>query len=523
MNLMIRFMIDLQNGVKLPEKELPAPTVSDYPLTIRICLMYPMHTRALLCYPVVYYTSLSSRFHPPETLYKYEKFLTFLGLSTVAESSPSKARRKSNFANGTSVVPESPEGNISGTTFLPQEDSDPEDADLEPIIMIDELPGLQEASDRFLNLLKTNAPDARQVVDAAKRLANPRNTENKRLKPAIRKLLSQMKPFGSEPFINVAEAQGLIPTVQPKGAARPWSPSPALHRANCARLALDVLLVSMGSNSLGETIETLESQFPAPFLSQIVNGKEHVPIGGSTAAGPTFEMALEIRTQYALVELERHEKEKRFDARSLLDNVFYGNGHTSDTGSLRGFNLPGIFADENGCLPDRFQDRVSDRYSELDYSLHDDDGNPNIKGLKATFWSRFLVCTARFVQSRDKELRRDLEFQPKLEDVKDYVEKMIEGGGGSDDQDESGKEQTPSPSAEDRSSSRMESHHDEDGHSDDGIFVPLSPPTPPQQPSQPSIEQSSPGSQARQPTPKSTHRRQSSKQYVDCPHRDFCQ
>jgi hypothetical protein len=69
----------------------------------------------------------------------------------------------------------------------------------------------------------------------------------------------------------------------------------------------------------------------------------------------------------------------------------------------------------------------------------------------------------------------------------------------------------------------MESHHDEDGHSDDEIFVPLSPPTPPQQPSQPSNEQSSPGSQARQPTPKSTHRRQSSKQYVDCPHRDFCQ
>lgn len=435
----------------------------------------------------------------------------------MAENSPAKAHRKSNFASGTSIVPESPEGNISGTTFLPQEDSDPEDADLEPIIMIDELPGLQEASDRLLSLLKTNAPDARPVVDAAKKLANPRNTENKRLKPAIRKLLSQMKPFGSERFIDVTEAQELIPIVQPKGAARPWSPSPALHRANCARLALDILLESTDSKSLSETIETLESQFPAPFLSRIVNGKESIPIGGSTAAGPTFEMALEIRTQFALVQLEKQEKRKGFDARSVLENVFYGDGYTSDTGSLRGFNLPGTFADENGRLPDRFQDRVSDRFSELDYSLHDDDGNPNIKGLKAGFWSRFLVCTARFVQSRDKELRRDLEFQPKLEDVKDYVEKMIEGGE-SAEEDELEKEQTPSRSTADRYSPNVEHQRsNQDDLSDNELFVPMSPPPPPQQISQESIEHSTPISPAKQPTPKSTHRRQSSKQYVEYP------
>lgn len=438
----------------------------------------------------------------------------------MAENSPAKAHRKSNFASGTSIVPESPEGNISGTTFLPQEDTDPEDADLEPIIMIDELPGLQEASDRLLNLLKTNAADARQVVDAAKKLANPRNTENKRLKPAIRKLLSQMKSFGSERFINVAEAEGLIPTVQPKGAARPWSPSPALQRANCARLALDVLLESTVSKSPNETIETLESRFPGLFLSQIVNGKEPIPIGGSTAAGPIFEMALEIRTQFALVELEKQENDKGFDARSVLENVFYGDGHTSDTGSLRGFNLPGTFADENGRLPDRYQDRVSDRFSEIDYSLHDDDGNPNIKGLKASFWSRFLVCTARFVQSRDKELRRDMEFQPKLEDVKDYVEKMIEAGGNPDDEDELEREEVPYPSTADRSSPRVDEHqNNQDQRSDNGSFVhvssPPSPLPPPQQASQESIEQRSPAGQAKQPTPRSTHRRKSSKQYVD--------
>lgn len=442
----------------------------------------------------------------------------------VAENSPSVSpafSRQKSTAGGRSLVPESPENyegntNISGTTFLPHEDSDSDDGDLEPIVMVDELPALQEAADRLLNLLKTNAPDSRQVVDAAKKLANPRNTENKRLKPAIKKLMAQIKSFGSHPFIDVAEVQRLIPTVQPKGAARPWSPIPALQRANCARLAVDVLLASIGSQSPSETIQNLENQFPAPFMNRVLNGSESVPIGGSTATRPTFEMALEIRTQFAIVEIERREKEKGFDARAVLESVFYENDSTSDSGYLRGFNLPGTFADENGRLPDRFQDRVSDRFSELEYSLLDDDGNPNIKGMKANFWSRFLVCTARFVQSRDKELRRDLEFQPKLEDVKDYVERMIEDGGNADEQQVPNRQQSAIPSTAGRPSRESVAEDSNRGDASDGneSIVPWTPSPPPQQIPQQPVEQRISASPAKRPTPKDGQRRQSSKQCV---------
>jgi hypothetical protein len=50
----------------------------------------------------------------------------------------------------------------------------------------------------------------------------------------------------------------------------------------------------------------------------------------------------------------------------------------------------------------------------------------------------------------------------------------------------------------------------------------MSPHPPPQQISQESIEHSTPTSPAKQPTPKSTHRRQSSKQYVEYPNPKLC-
>lgn len=448
----------------------------------------------------------------------------------MAEYSPPKSPLKPGLASGTSVVPESPgnyEGNISGTTFLPQEESDPDDGALEPIIMIDELPGLQEATDRLLNLVKASAPDAKQAVDAARKLANPRNTENKRLKPAIRKLMSQMKPFGAQRFIDVDQAQRLIPTVQPKDADRPWSPLPALQRANCARMVLDLLLAGMGLNSHSEAIRALDSQFPEPLMSQVVEGNEPAPIGGSAALKSTFELALEIRTQFAIVELERQAKD--VNARSVIESVFYGDGYTSDNDPLRGFNLQGTFADENGHLPSQFQDKVNDRFSELDFNLYDDEGNIDIKGLKSAFRNRFLISTARFVQIRDKELRQHLELQPKLEDVKEFVEEMIENGANADDQETSEQHLSAIPSTSDRSPEEAEEHEGggnaesaeknenqpdyESDTSGNQLFVPWSPSPLRHQKNAPmSPEQRSPSQPAKEPTPKSAHRRQSSKQ-----------
>lgn len=335
-----------------------------------------------------------------------------------------------------SVVPESPgnpEGhsNISGTTFLPQ-DSSFEENEADPVVMVDELSDLQSAATRLMDLFVSNASDPRNIVEAAKRLADPRNTQSKRLKPATNKLINAMKGFSKHAFIDVADIKQLIPSVQPEDTAYPWSPSPILHQANCARLALDVLLATIGSRSPRQAIERLESQFPAPFMDAIVKRSQVKPIGASTAEKQTFELALEIRSQYFIMELERRQTEKDFDPRAILNGVFYdelaleGVDSKLEPGSLRGFKLANTFEDENGCLPDRFQDDVIDRIGELEYDLLAQDDSPQIQELKRTSWPRFVQRTARFIHTRDKEIKSDLKQQPRLDDVHDLLMKEIE-------------------------------------------------------------------------------------------------
>ncbi|KAJ5198125.1 MYB DNA-binding domain protein [Penicillium cinerascens] len=339
----------------------------------------------------------------------------------------------------TSVVPESPgnpEGNsnISGTTFLPQ-DSSFEDGEADPIVMVDELSDLQSAATRLMDLFVSNASDPRDIVDAAKRLTNPMSTQSKRLKPATHKLISAMKGFSRQVFIDVEQIKQLIPSVHPEGTAFPWSPSPILHKANCARLALDVLLATIGSHSPRHAIERLESQFPAPFLDAIVKRSQVKPIGASTAEKQTFELALEIRTQYFIKELERRQNEKDFDPQSILRGVFYDELALEDVdskpeqGFLRGFKLAHTFEDENGRLPDRFQEDVVDRIGELEYDLVAEDGSTQIQNLKSASWTRFIQRTARFIYTRDKEIKVDLQQQPKIDEVDDLVRNEIERRG----------------------------------------------------------------------------------------------
>lgn len=336
------------------------------------------------------------------------------------------------------MVPDTPaheEGNtnISGTTFLAHEsdqDTDAagsEDGDVDAIDMADELPDLQQASTRLLELVGTNSSDAKGIYEAAKRISRPGNADNKRFKRVYKKLADSMKVFTRESYIDAANISPLIPSVTTEDAPEPWDSKPYFYRANCAWLALTTLSAALGSQNQVKAIEDLDRQFPAPFMSRMVQPKQKLTGGASCALRATLDLALDIRTQFFIAELEKHRNEKGFDAQSVLKCVFYHSRDSSlDPGSLRGFNLGGTFKDENGRLPDSLHDEVSVRIDELETSLFDDDDNLNLNGLKMIFsWRRLCLRVARFVQLREQEFKATIASQPKIEDVQVLVVKAI--------------------------------------------------------------------------------------------------
>ncbi|KAJ5918278.1 MYB DNA-binding domain protein [Penicillium verhagenii] len=340
--------------------------------------------------------------------------------------------------SGTPSTPGNAEGhsNISGTTFLNQDyaDSDGE-ASQDPILLLDELPDLQHAASRLMNLLVSNHSDPIGIVNSAKRMrvAGLTSKDNRRLKSQCRKLVERMTQYGTQSFIDVSYIQGIIPSISASVDDQPWSSLPTLHGANCARLAFEVLLSAGDSESAKQMVESLNSHFPAPFLNQLTNARESNLVGSSAAEKAAWELALEIRTQHFIMEFARRQNDKDFDPALLLRSIFYNEsnheGAELDSRWLRGFSLATAFKDENECLPDRYHDAVLDRIGELELDFFDDDGAPNAKGLRAAFsWQRFTVRTARFLHIRDKEIRRDLKAQADFDDVHDILETKLKAG-----------------------------------------------------------------------------------------------
>ncbi|KAJ6031585.1 hypothetical protein N7540_002317 [Penicillium herquei] len=393
---------------------------------------------------------------------------TALQLSSVAEETPNSSGQFSLSKHGSPVIPESPsnpEGhtNISGTTFLDHlDESDDEQLTEDPLLMVDELPDLQHVASTLMNILVSSHEDPINIVNEARRLrsADPKSPENRRLKSHCRKLMERIKHFSHETFIDVQHIQGLIPSIPAKDDIAAWSPSPALHNANCARLAYELLLSTAESQSARQMVHTLNSQFPAPFLDKL---SKNPSTGSSGAEKATFELALEIRTQYFIAEFEKLQGSKDFDPKALLQSVFYDNslhqGRELDSRWLRGFALAIALQDENKCLPERFHDAVLDRIGELRLDMFDDDGAPNSSGLKSSFpWKRFSVRAARFLHSRDREIRRDLKTQANFDEISDIIIKSLNGDG-------------PTPSVEPES---RESHLDQRSVADLSPVVHLS-------------------------------------------------
>lgn len=329
------------------------------------------------------------------------------------------------------VAPGSPEdtANMSGTTILP---SEPE-TDLDPDMMIETLPSLEREANGILNILAPTSVDPVSIVSTAKKLRDPQNPQRKRLKRFMSNLDAEAQYFGHQTYIDTKHVNQLLVAALEKkavGTSRDWSPDPILHKANCARFALGVLLADASNaqktDSQKEVINNLEGRFPSPFMNEL--GKGQSSHRQSSLEKDTFELALEIRTQSLLVKLEMHQNDDKFDPEAIVNGVFFDDVMADEEDSyqdvqppLRGFSI-GPFADENGRLPERFREAVHDRINEIRVTLaeEDDDVAAMVRGLQGVYrWQKFVLRAAQWVRKRDDEINRELEAQPNAEDIRE--------------------------------------------------------------------------------------------------------
>ncbi|PWY67246.1 hypothetical protein BO94DRAFT_628895 [Aspergillus sclerotioniger CBS 115572] len=324
------------------------------------------------------------------------------GLDVVSEESPlQSAPRLGQYAN--QVIPETPEeeANISGTTILPSEP----DLDLDPDIMVEALPDLERAAGNVLDFLVPGSADPVSIISTAKKLGDPGSTQSRRLQRSVTNLNHEVKYFGLSTHSTYLDVEQIVKV---SGLEDRWKPF--LHKANCARFALRMLLARPGTNSSPEqTISSIQAQFPLPFMTNLVEKDVQKSVDESYLDKDTFELALEIRTQYLIMQLEAHQDDDDFDPVEILTSGFFlhlPKDATEDAERrFRGFNLE-RFTGLRQELPSRYRSDVEDRYNDMRVVLEVDG---TLEALKGDYrWQKFVMQAVRWIRKRTDEINNDL-------------------------------------------------------------------------------------------------------------------
>ncbi|KAL6711284.1 hypothetical protein ACN47E_005815 [Coniothyrium glycines] len=187
-----------------------------------------------------------------------------------------------------------------------------------------------------------------------------------------------------------------------------------LYLANLLIFAKQTIPLDRESNSkvIWDALRQLDHSFPIQFLSAM-NESGSTITGASALRTETFGLALELRTQLAILVLGRAIGEPDFDPDEVLAEVFYRteSSQAEDGSMVRGWNIA-EFGRDDMPLPDDLQEKVEERihsikeYMPIDAGSLERDEIVDLDGLKESFpWEATILRLIGWVRARHAELR----------------------------------------------------------------------------------------------------------------------
>ena len=269
--------------------------------------------------------------------------------------------------------------------------------------MIDTLPDLSDASDKMLKFVNpTELPEA-SVATIIAQLQNKNTREHKKLKRLGDTFERQRKEYGGDSYINVGgtlrKLLGRRPSPINEETAS-WRPDALFQKANLAILVLHILSIA-NQDQKDHFIEDIAGTFPLPFIQRLGLPQSLAP-ECSALAEATFELALEVRTQEAVMLVARHVGKINFDPDTALLQVFY------DSNDLKGWAVSGLrMVDLTKEAKDIILSRIEQLRGafKLDEPMPSEGRSSGVESLRASFsWTTFAQRVIAWAGQRLMEI-----------------------------------------------------------------------------------------------------------------------
>ena len=188
-----------------------------------------------------------------------------------------------------------------------------------------------------------------------------------------------------------------------------------LYLANLLIFAKHMIETDRGQKKIWDTLRELDqTQFPQLFLPSLIDSPSEVPTGESGLVNETFELALELRTQLAILCLERTSTDAVQNPEETLREVFYRPTEDEYDFAIDGWGIPGL-GGLDGELSGEQQIRVEEQLNNIRnfFSISDQaEGEVetvDLDHLGATFsWRALVLQLLQWARLRHQELQQTI-------------------------------------------------------------------------------------------------------------------
>jgi hypothetical protein len=167
------------------------------------------------------------------------------------------------------------------------------------------------------------------------------------------------------------------------------------------------------AKDMWEALRNLDITFPEQLMPSLIQGAEPTAAGESALLQDTFDLALDLRTQLAILVLQRSSTDPELNPDDVVTEVFLRSesSQATDGSFVRGWNVTAL-GGEDSSLPKVFENAVVERLEKIreffpmdEESLEHGDV-VDLEGLGDSFpWEPTILRLLHWVRLRHRELR----------------------------------------------------------------------------------------------------------------------
>ncbi|RYN39385.1 hypothetical protein AA0114_g11331 [Alternaria tenuissima] len=278
---------------------------------------------------------------------------------------------------------------------------------LEPRFILKHLRKLCDSAEEFLEHI---APDRGTMADDLqniREMQKPGSTYTEDYLDLNDELNVHLKHFKSEEhsYIHIRALHRALFKTSDDVAASHSGLNLILYLANLLVLAKQMIHSNRDDKNIWDVLRQLDNTFPAQFMQDLDYGFQPTETGQSGLYQETLDLAVELRTQLAILVLQKSAESPGFNVEETLDEIFLHPKSSDGVWAIRGWNMP-VLGDDDSFLSQDFERLVKNRVQEIQEFFREGSSIAELDDLKSAFpWEPTILRLLDWVRLRRRELK----------------------------------------------------------------------------------------------------------------------